>query len=360
MANPALQGTIQKNAVRLAAKIEKDGEISKLIRQEVESKIASRLRPVFMWNAMVDELGTELDDCPIVGSGPEGTNNPDRYVKKVTKQGVTKYGSFWEDTAVSLGVTEEWSTYSGKLELAGKADAPADDEIQKLKSQGPKWLEAEKRNVAEKIRTAKELFVTGARIYQMWEKLQEFDTIEVTVVTALDGDGEEVIDTKTTRPFLLRERYAKRGKDGQPLTDNEGNPVYQYTDKMRYMSVGEFVGLAPGEAQEMEGGFSFDNLMKAAAVKRKREQAEKPKVLINNSELFLTYISQTTDYITGDGYEKRIVRMCEEARKDETKLDMLMQHAVAFEAIYEELKPDWERMRQKKREAKNGTERKTA
>jgi hypothetical protein len=352
MANQAMQSIIQSKAREFASLISVDGQVTALITQEVEDKVASRLRPVYMWQALMDEMQDELDNGPLVDSGPEGTNNPDRYVKKVTKQGVEKYGSFWQDFATDLGVCEKWTTYLGQLELASKPDCPAD--LTELKNKGPKWLEAEKRNVNERIRTAKELVVTAVRVHQMIQRLEEHDTIEITLDTVKDGQGEDVLNGNTQRPFIARERYAKRDKEGKVVkVDDE--IMYTYTDKVRYLSVGELIGLAPEEAATMSGGFSFDNLFKAAAHKRERERSEQgKKVSVNNAELFITYISQTTDYITGEGYEKKLARLVETARKDETVLDAIMQHAMAFDALYEELKPDWERMRQSKRDAKNG------
>lgn len=357
--NLALASIVQSNARKLAEMVPADGEIASLIAVEVEEKTAARIRPVYMWQGLMAELGEYLDSGPLVDSGPEGTNNPDRYVTKVTKKGVEKYGSYWADFAVDLGVCEKWVNRLRDLEAAGKADAPA--ELSHLTVKGPKWLEAEKRTAAEALRAAKELVITGVRIHQMVDRLNEHETIDVQLVTVKDGDGNDIIDEKTTRPFVLRERYVKRGQDGQPLTDSEGNPVYMHTDKIRYCTVGELIGLVPEEAATMQGGFSFENLMKAGAHKREREKKETgKKVSINNAEQFVNAIGMASDYITGDGYEKRITRLIDQARKDETVMESLMQFATAFDAIYEELKNDWHAAKQRRQAAKqhgngNGT-----
>lgn len=345
--------TVQSDARKLASQVKDDGIIANLIIDEVESKIAARLRPVMMWQGLIEELGDFMESGPRVGSGPEGTNNPDRYVLKVTKKGVTKYGSFWQDFAVDLGVCDNWTKYLRELETAGKADCPAD--LVSLKNKGPRWIEAEKRTVGEKLRAAKDLVVTGVRVYQMIERLNEYDTIEVKLDTMKDGNGDEVLNDKTTRPFILRERYAKRDKEGN-VVKVDGEVMYTYTDKVRYLSVGELIGLEPEEADTLEGGFSFDNLFKAAAAKRKREQDENPaQTNLKNSDQFLTSIQAETTYLTDDGSEKRILSILERARKDETILDAICAHAIAFDVLFEELKDDYYKLIQKKRDAKNAS-----
>lgn len=345
---------IQSEMRRLAERIEADSQASALIAMEVEAKVAARIRPVFMCEALREELGDDIDSLPDYRSGPEGTNNPDTYLIGKTKKGEPKFGYALDDFAHDLPVAQKWVTYSDQLAKASGKDCPA--ELSHLKAKGDEWLKAEKRTTQEKLRAAKDLVVNALRIHQMFRRLEQYDTILAEYDMVKDGDGDLVLNEKTTRPFLVRERYRKMGKDGKPLSDTEGEPVYEFTGKASYFSVGEFIGLVPSEAESMKGGFSFENLLKAAAHKREREQAEQSKIKsssFKNVEEWIKGADNLRLFLDGDNRERKVLSLVEKARKDETVLYTLKEFCLTADVIWENIKDDVHAADNAKREAKN-------
>lgn len=343
-----------------------ESDASIIITEAMEASVSKATRPLVLCFELAELLADKLDDLPLVGSGPDN-NNPDRYVKGYNKKtGEAQFGSFYDWFCEYLPVFAPHHALGLAISEAEKKEGVIPEAFSYLGNMPPSELAAVKRTLATRKRATKEVVKKSIRIYQMAEMLSEYETVEVTYSQVTGKDGEQSLDLRTTNPVILKERFWKKDKDGNVVTDTTGDKVAVYSGKQYHMSVDDFIKLEPATAATMDGGFSFDNLMTARRLrlKREREEAdaaarEQAKAKWQPADWFVA-VENILGYVDidsgGDKEEKHLMHIRQVMDKDETRMAQVMQAAMIFDILYDEYKDRFARYNKAQNEASNGTD----
>ena len=367
----ARENIVVSQARNFAALIGTDTAASRILTEAMDQAVSRTIRPLILCNELVELLGEEkMDALPMVGSGPDN-NNPDRYVKGYKKKtGEPLYGSFFDWFAEYLPCFDVYHRRSEAIKAA-ENDAPIPAGHEDLGNMKPAQISGERRTLGKRKSALRDAVRKSVSFYQMGEKLAEYDTIEVSFATVTGKDGTESINEKTTNPVILKERFWKKDSEGkivETVVDGETVRFPIYTSNEKHLSPDEYIKLEPETAAAMEGGFSFDNLMKARAarLKREREEADEEARADAKSKWqpydCFTAIENVLGYLDidngGEAEERHLMHIRQVMDRDDTRMDQVMRAALIFDILYGEYKPRWERWSKEQRAAVDGADKK--
>jgi hypothetical protein len=299
--------------------------VSNLVHEAMESTIARAVRPILICFGLSELLGDEMDTLPIVGS--KDGNNPDKYITGYNKKtNEPKWGSFYDWYVESLPIFKPHKDKANAIKEAKKKDGVVPKGFERIATMGADELSSEQKTIQAQKQAAKSEIVKAIQIYQMADTLSEFETIQVTFDEKVNKDGSRSFNDRTKNPIILQERYAKRNEAGEVVKDSEGDVVYTTTGKIVRLSVSEFIALNPHHAATMDGGFSFDNLMKARRdLAEQRQQAEQAAIqenMVRKPEAFFKFASDLLAYISpvNPNCEAHMNHLLQVMSKDETRL----------------------------------------
>jgi hypothetical protein len=357
-------------ARNLASKIGEDTKVSALVSEAMEATIARAVRPLLICFALSELLGDEMDNLPKVGS--KDGNNPDKYIKGYNKKtNEAQWGSFYDWYVEYLPVFQPHAQAAIAIKEAKKKDGSIPKGFEHFGTMGDTELSAEAKTIQARRTAAKTEIVKAIQVYQMAELLAEFETVEVRFEQMADKDGNETLNTRTRNPITLLERFAKRNDKGDIVKDTEGDVVWVHTGKAMRLSVNEFINLDPHHAATMDGGFSFENLKKAARdAAEQRKQADQAAIrdsMVQKPENWFTAVEDVLAYVNIDAgsdddkakaAERHLMHIRQVMDKDETRMAQVMQLALVLDILYDEYKDRYHRYNKEQRNAADAADKK--